>query len=178
MPLGVALSVFGTLNSALLSASRINLAVARRGHHLHALSLVHVRWMTPIPALIFQSALTCIMVLIGNVGALLRLGSFVNAFFNVLVLVALLVLRRTMKDTKRPYRVPTVLAWLRLLFSCYLLISPIVDQPRLEYLYALGMLALGLAVYTPCVYFKWSPPVLARLTVGLQKALELLPAEY
>ncbi|XP_043237171.1 b(0,+)-type amino acid transporter 1-like [Amphibalanus amphitrite] len=178
MPLGVALSVFGSLNSAALSCSRVMMAVAREGHHLHAFSLVHVRWLTPVPALIFHALVTCSMILIGDVGTLLRLAGFVGSFFNVMVLVALFVLRRTMPDAKRPYRMPTVLAALRLLFSAYLLVGPIVDHPRTEYLYSVAMLLLGLTVYTPFVYKGWSWPLLERCTVGLQKALELLPTEH
>ncbi|KAF0291234.1 b(0,+)-type amino acid transporter 1 [Amphibalanus amphitrite] len=178
MPLGVAISVLGALNSMILANSRVHFAVARQGHHMHVFSLVHVRWLTPVPALIFQAVVVCAMVFVGDAEALLRLSSFVSAFFNVMVVASLFVLRRTMPDANRPYRVHTLLAVSRLLFSAYLLVGPIVDHPRTEYLYSVAMLLLGLAVYTPFVYKGWSWPLLERCTVGLQKALELLPTEY
>ena len=177
IPLGVALSVLGSLNGSIMSTSRFCFASARQGHTVGILSCIHVRHLTPTPALLFLAAIASAMIAAGNIGGLIDLFSFSVWIFYGLSILALLVMRHTRPDIERPYRVPTWIAVLVFLISVYLVVSPIVDAPKLEYVYVLCFLLLGVAVYIPCVFYRRSVPGMGRFTVLCQKALEVVPTE-
>ncbi|XP_037075303.1 b(0,+)-type amino acid transporter 1-like [Pollicipes pollicipes] len=174
MPLGVALSLFGTLNGATLGTCRVTFAAARQGHLVDMLGFVHVRRRTPIPALIFNAIIGCIMITVGSIGALMRMLSFVSSLFRALTMVSLLVMRRTRADARRPYRVPTAIPCLLLLSSCYLFVSSIVDRPKTEYLYGLAFLLVGVGVHAAIVYQRM-PTFGGRVIACFQKALQVVP---
>ena len=56
----VAFSTFGYLNSVLLSTSRIIFGAARNNHMPTALSLINIKFLTPIVSVIFMSVATLI----------------------------------------------------------------------------------------------------------------------
>jgi len=62
--------------------------------------------------------------------------------------------------------------------SIYLVIGPIIDAPQIEYLYALGFILMGPVVYVPFVHYKWAPPAMHKITLFLQKLLEVVPTSY
>ena len=44
------------------------------------------------------------------------------------------------------------------MISVYLVIGPIVDDPKLEYLYAMAFMVAGAVVYIPFVHFRYVLP--------------------
>jgi amino acid transporter len=54
IPLGVALSTFGCALSIQFSVTRLCYVAAREGHMLQALSYIHMRRLTPAPAVVLQ----------------------------------------------------------------------------------------------------------------------------
>jgi L-type amino acid transporter 9 len=54
IPLGVALSTFGCALSIQFSVTRLCYVAAREGHMLEAFSYIHVRRLTPAPAVVMQ----------------------------------------------------------------------------------------------------------------------------
>jgi L-type amino acid transporter 9 len=54
IPLGVALSTFGCALSIQFSVTRLCYVAAREGHMLQALSYIHMRRLTPAPAVLLQ----------------------------------------------------------------------------------------------------------------------------
>ncbi|KAF0293205.1 b(0,+)-type amino acid transporter 1 [Amphibalanus amphitrite] len=177
IPVGVALSVAGALNGTILSTSRICFASARQGHMVDILSFIHARHLTPAPALLFNAVLTSGMIAAGNIDNLIDFFSFSVWIFYGLVMLALLILRRTQPELPRPYRVHLWIPVVVLLVSMYLVVGPIADAPKLEYVYVLCFLLFGVVVYTPCVFYGHSAPGMRRLTELCQKALEVVPTD-
>lgn len=57
---------------------------------------------------------------------------------------------------------PIVIPVLVLLMSVYLVVGPIIDDPAIEYLYALAFILVGPLMYIPFVHYKWSPGFLRK----------------
>ncbi|KAG8201207.1 hypothetical protein JTE90_019846, partial [Oedothorax gibbosus] len=51
------------------------------------------------------------------------------------------------------YRVPLVIPFVMVVVSAYLVLAPIIEDPRVEYFYALLFLLSGLLFYIPFVHF-------------------------
>jgi APA family basic amino acid/polyamine antiporter len=105
--LAIMLSVFGALNGNLLAKPRVAYAMARDGLIFSFLGKTHRRWSTPWTALMLQSAVAIIMVLV------LRDFDTLTTYFVVVEWAALIfavaavfVLRRKMAGVDRPFRTP------------------------------------------------------------------------
>ncbi|OWR51254.1 putative cationic amino acid transporter, partial [Danaus plexippus plexippus] len=120
--------------------------------------------------------LTSIFISVGNIKTLIDFASWFLWFFYGLAMVALLVLRKTKRDTPRPYRVPTLVPCFVLLVAIFLSILPIVHDPSVKYLMAIGFMALGVVVYTVFVYYKKTPTkLLNKFTFLTQVLFESVP---
>ena len=63
-------------------------------------------------------------------------------------------------------QVPIVIPIIVLLISVYLVIGPIVDEPKVEYLYATLFILAGFIFYVPFVYYKLVMPGMSKLDVS------------
>lgn len=52
---------------------------------------------------------------------------------------------------------PIIIPYVVLIISIYLVIGPIIDNPQIEYLYALSFIFAGLIFYVPFVKFGMTP---------------------
>ncbi|CAG2168454.1 unnamed protein product [Oppiella nova] len=63
--------------------------------------------------------------------------------------------------------------------SIYLVIAPIVEQPKIEYLYAAFYIVSGILFYIPFVKYKIRFPNLIKcITKQCQLLLKVVPCEY
>lgn len=124
---------------------------------LESLSYVHHQRLTPSPAVVLQGIVTFLFVATGQIVQLVEFASFLIWLFYGIAMISLLVLRRTMKDAPRPYRVPTWIPVFILLVAIYLSITPIVTDPSPKYLFALGFILIGVVIYYWFVYKKNQP---------------------
>ena len=74
-------------------------------HCFQILSMVHVRYFSPLPALLFLTALIAAMVLPSNIDMLLKGVVFTLWAFRASCALGIFILRRKMKHVKRPYKV-------------------------------------------------------------------------
>ncbi|KAK3893117.1 hypothetical protein Pcinc_003053 [Petrolisthes cinctipes] len=177
MILAVTLSTFGAANGSAFTSGRLCFVAAREGHMVDVLSYVHARKHTPSPALLFNAAIALIMVIPSDIGSLIDFFSFTAWIFYGGSMVALLVLRYTMKDVHRPYKVPIIIPVVVLLVSVYLVVGPIIDSPQIEYLYATLFIIAGLIFYFPLVYMKLAVPGMGHVTTFFQLLLEVVPTD-
>uniref|UniRef100_A0A8D8XDK1 b(0,+)-type amino acid transporter 1 n=2 Tax=Cacopsylla melanoneura TaxID=428564 RepID=A0A8D8XDK1_9HEMI len=177
VPLGVVLATFGCALSVQFGITRLCYAAGREGHMLQAFSFVHVKRLTPAPAVLLQGFLTCFCILAGNIYSLLEFASFLCWIFYGMAMAALILLRYTKPDVPRPYKVPLVIPIFVLILSIVLFITPIVYDPKPQFLNAIVFIGLGILVYIPFVYYKYRMPYLENITYLIQVLLKVVPPE-
>ncbi|XP_044270360.1 b(0,+)-type amino acid transporter 1-like isoform X2 [Tribolium madens] len=162
IPLGVALATFGCALSIQFGVTRVCYAAGQDGLMIKSLSFVHYERLTPSFAVVSQGILSLLFIVAGDIVELIEFVSFLIWIFYGLAFVSLLVLRRTMRDAHRPYKVPTWICIFVLLIAIYLSVTPIVTDPTPKYLFALAFILLGVLVYYWFVYKKRTPELFMR----------------
>lgn len=178
MPISVALSTFGAGNGSCFTGGRLCYVAAREGHLVDILSYLHIRRLTPSPALIFNAILAICMIIPGDIGSLIDFFSFTAWLFYGATFLALIVMRHTKKDLRRPYKVPIGIAYIVLFISVFLVVAPIAQDPQIEYLYASLFVLSGLVVYIPFVHCKMHLSIMDNVTIFFQLLLEVAPTKY
>src|SRR5262249_23603317 len=132
MAIAVALSSAGSVNGSLLAGSRVAFAAARDGLLPGAIATVHARSRVPVRAIVCQSLLAALIVIVGNFESLLEYFAVAGWLFFGLTALSLIQLRRKSPELPRPYRVPAY-PWLPIAFatiSAALLVSTAWSAPR------------------------------------------------
>ncbi|KAJ8303562.1 hypothetical protein KUTeg_019958 [Tegillarca granosa] len=175
IPIIVASSVYGSTHGSVYVSGRILFAAGREGHMPESFSYIHIRNQIPMFSLIINIGISCILLIPSNIGALLNFIGFLSWFFYGLGMINIIILRFKMKDAPRVFKVPLIIPVLVLLCCIYLVVSPFIQNPRVEFLYALGLILAGVIVWIPFVYFKLSIPGMDYLTYFVQCLFEIEP---
>jgi amino acid transporter len=105
--LAIMTSIFGALNGNVLAKPRVAYAMARDGLTFAFLGKTHPRWATPWMAVLIQSVVAIIMVLVlRDYDALITYFVVVEWAALIFSVSAVFVLRRKMPETPRPFRTP------------------------------------------------------------------------
>uniref|UniRef100_A0A336LV27 b(0,+)-type amino acid transporter 1 n=1 Tax=Culicoides sonorensis TaxID=179676 RepID=A0A336LV27_CULSO len=177
IPLGVALSTFSCAMSMQFGVTRICYVAGTEGHMSACLSYVNTKRQTPAPSVVLQGIITAFFIFSGDVISLIEVASFLIWLFYGLAFTALLIMRRTRPDAKRPYRVPTIIPICLIIVAAFLVFMPIVNELSLKYLGPVAFILLGVVVYVPFVYQKKRPRFMDRLTRSIQIMFEVVPPE-
>jgi len=102
----IIVSTFGFLNLALMTAPRVYYAMARDGLFFERVARVSERTHVPTAAIVTQGVLASLFALSNTYDDLLGYAVFADWIFFSLAGIALIVLRRTHPDARRPYRTP------------------------------------------------------------------------
>uniref|UniRef100_A0A8C2BYG7 Zmp:0000001267 n=1 Tax=Cyprinus carpio TaxID=7962 RepID=A0A8C2BYG7_CYPCA len=89
MSVAAALSAFGSLNGSFFSGGRMCYVAAREGHMPDILAMAHMRRLTPSPALIFNTIIALIVLILGEFQAIVNYFRYscIALFFHLKVLV-------------------------------------------------------------------------------------------
>ena len=103
----IAISIFGALNGSILSFPRVYLAMSQDDTFPKVFQNIHPRFQTPWVAILGQTIVSLIIVLLGynNVDALLTIILFGALVFNTLIFFSIFKFRKTLPNADRPYRV-------------------------------------------------------------------------
>lgn len=101
----VMVSTFGTSNGTILASARVYFAMSREKMFFPSIGAIHPRYRTPGNALLLQAVWTCILVLSGTFDTLTDMLIFVSWIFYALGAFGVFILRRTMPEVPRPYKV-------------------------------------------------------------------------
>ena len=178
IPIFVALSTFGAANGSCFTGGRLVYAAAREGHLPEVFSYIHVRKGTPFPSLILTTTIAILMMIPGDIFSLIDFFSFAAWLFYGATMASVIVLRYTRPNAPRPYKVPLVIPVVVIIISCYLVIAPIIQNPRIEFLYATFFIISGLIFYFPFCVFKINLKFIKHITTFVQCALEVAPSKY
>ncbi|XP_043382374.1 B(0,+)-type amino acid transporter 1 isoform X3 [Chelonia mydas] len=104
VPLFVVFSTIGAANGTCFTAGRLVYVAGREGHMLKVLSYISIKRFTPAPAIIFYGAIAIIYIIPGDINTLINYFSFAVWIFYGLTVFALIVMRFTRKELKRPIK--------------------------------------------------------------------------
>lgn len=102
----VMISTFGTSNGTIMVSARVYFAMSRRGMFFAPFGDVSQKYHTPANALALQAVWSCALVMSGSFDDLTDMLIFVSWIFYALGAYGVIVLRKKMPDTHRPYKVP------------------------------------------------------------------------
>lgn len=144
----VILSTFGASHASILCSARVSYAMAQDGLFFPALGRVHPRFRTPAAALVAQGLWASVLVFSGTFDQITDMLVFVSWIFYALGAAGVFVLRRTLPDAPRPYRVPgyPLVPGVFVLFAAVFVCMTLVQNPR-DALLGLLLLCPGLPLY-------------------------------
>ncbi|XP_037526214.2 Y+L amino acid transporter 2 [Rhipicephalus sanguineus] len=177
MPFIIAMTVFGTTCASVLVSSRIFFAASRQGHLARVMSYVHVDRSVPLVAVVARCLISVAFALTGSVHFLIQASIMLSNVKEAASVVSLFLLRRSMPGATRPYRVPTVVAVLRLIVCFALATVTLVQVRRYAYQYALLAIvfATGAVYYYFCVRKKFRLRGYENVAVFVQKCFKSAP---
>ncbi|KAL5022199.1 hypothetical protein ScPMuIL_001354 [Solemya velum] len=175
IPIAVACSVYGSANGSVFVNGRSIYAAGRQQHLPDLFAYIHVRTYIPVPSVLMTTTLSLVLLIPSDIGSLINFLGFTDWIIYGGVMVALLVLRYRRKDIHRPIKIPILVPIIVLLCAIYLVVAPLVRDPKIEFLYAGIFIIASLLLYIPFVHFKLRIPGMDHATVFSQMFLEVVP---
>jgi len=176
IPIGVAISTFGGCNGYTLTCPRLLYTVAKDGSMPEVLAMFHRKKATPVPAIVFNTVISILVLFPNDFGTLVNYFSFSMWLFHGASAVALIVLRVKQPSRHRPYKVPIIIPIIVILVAIFLVFYPIISNPAWEYLYATLFILSGLFLYIPFVHFgSKGTRTFGSFTRFIQILLEVVP---
>ena len=178
IPISVMCSVHGAANGGIFADGRTRFAASRAGHLPEVLSFLHHRTRIPVASLILNNLCSLILLVPGDIAELINLISFmymVIIFFTVISLLKLKYTRRKSKIETEAFSIPVAIPMLALLITIFMIISPFLSDPKIEFLYGIAYVVAGVLMYVPFVYFNWKIPGFDQVTTFIQLILEVCP---
>ena len=148
--IGILISVYGALNGYTMTGIRIPYALALDNlmPFSRQFQKLSKRFVVPYVAGIFQLAVAIIMMFFGTFDLLTDMLVFVMWLFNLLIFLAVFILRKREPELKRPYKVPgyPIIPIIASLGGIFILVTTSITQPILA-LIGIGITLLGIPVY-------------------------------
>lgn len=180
VPVFVAMSCFGGLNGCIMSTSRTFFTAAQQGHLPNVLALIHVKHLTPITAVIFECALSLVMLIPNDVFFLINYLTFAEFFFMLICIAIIPWLRWKQPDLERPIKNPHIVYILFLVICLFLVVFPLYSAPQ-DIGIGLLIIVLGIPVYWLGVCWENKPKAfqsfMTSVTYTTQKLLVCIPEE-
>lgn len=144
----ITLSIIGTINGCFLTSPRIYFAQARDGLFFSKFAEVHPRFQTPAFAIAAQAVWSIVLLLSGTYETLMDYAMFALWVFYGLMVLGVILLRRSRPALPRPYRMwgYPVTPLLFLAVTLYFVGNTLISRPGPS-LAGLALIATGVPVY-------------------------------
>ncbi len=142
----IALANFNTTNNSILTAPRVTYAMAADGLFFKQIAAIHPINKTPGLAIIIMGLWAIMFVWSGQFDALTDMLVFASFIFYFMAAIGVFILRSKMPDAPRSYRVNLIFPAVFAIFSFFLVIFTIYNDP-MNAAKGLGLMALGLPLY-------------------------------
>ena len=180
IPISVMCSVYGASHGGFFTDVRVRFAAARAGHLPEVLSFLHPTSRIPIASVVFNAICSMIMLIPADIGELINMVGFVGFITQGAAIGALFILRyrrRNKASEKTRFKLPIVIPILALFICIFMVVSPFVSTPKLEFVYGAAFIIAGLLFYFPFVFFKLNVPGFDRMTLFLQLLMDISPTD-
>ncbi|KRZ57285.1 Y+L amino acid transporter 1 [Trichinella nativa] len=162
MPIFVAFATVGSCNGVILTASRLFFVGGREGQMPQALTLISLKYMTPVPAVILTGLLSCVFLLLSsNIYSLINYIQIVNWLAISLAMLSLFQLRRKLPDAPRTIKVNLMFPFVFLVGCLFLVVVPVVAAP-IDTIIGLGITFTSVPIYF--LFIKHRPEVLSNFS--------------
>lgn len=154
--IGILISIYGTLNGYTMTGMRLPYAMALENSLPFSKYLVKLnRFKIPYIAGIFELVLAVALMFVGGFDTLTDMLIFVIWLFYTLVFVAVIKLRHTEPELKRPYRVPLypVVPIVAIVGGLFIIVMTLLTEWQLA-LIGVGATLAGLPLYFVMKYRK------------------------
>lgn len=145
---GMVISQLGSINGMVMAFPRYYYAMAEEGHFFKSFAWLHPKYRVPTVPILCQCCITIALIWLRDLNQLTSLVVFSNMIFNVLVVIAVPVLRKKMPNAERPYRVwgglPTIYITIAIYFA--LMLNTLFEDP-VTCIIGLVVPAIGVGVY-------------------------------
>ena len=143
----VVLAMFGSLNGLILAQPRMYYAMAKEGHFFKSFTKLNKQKIPYVPILV-QAVISSVLVLLRNLSELTDMVVLCNLLFNVMIVLAVPILRKKFPNIERPYKVwlyPVSIIFTAIVFVA-LFVNSAIENP---FLGSLGFIvpAIGAVVY-------------------------------
>lgn len=178
IPLSVMCSVYGASNGGFFTDVRVRFAAARSGHLPECLSFLHYKSRIPLASLWFNTIMSLALLIPADISELINLVSFIGFLSTGMTIASLLRFRyqrRHLPRNKDDFSLPLIVPILALSICIFMFVAPLVNNPKIEFIYGLAFIFSGIMLYVPFVYFDLQIPGFDHFTTFTRLILELCP---
>lgn len=151
LSIGAVAAIFSTLVALLIAQPRIFFSLSRDGLLPAVFSKVHPRFKTPYVTTIITGVTVAVLAGLLPIQTVAELSNIGTLFAFVLVCGGVIILRKTRKDLKRPFKVPLVPLFP--LIGAGLCVAMMVSLPLITWFRFIGWLGIGLLIYSYYGYY-------------------------
>jgi basic amino acid/polyamine antiporter, APA family len=164
--MGIVLALIGSVTGTIISTPRLLLAMARDKVFISQLAAIHPKRNTPYKAIIFQTIVSLIILFLtfGKYDFLLSLFTPLAMIMYAIILLAVPILRMTMKDSQRDFRVPFGIIGpiIVSLFYIGVIVAWLMFSPGAIGIFkiVLSLIFMGMPIYLMMIFF-YNPDAVA-----------------